>query len=149
LLIESFPVFESGKDKPLRKHEPLGRYITPPIFDKNSSGRTLPDGKALYNKAMQNVRVIIEQNKQLLKENGRLTEENGVLRKRIASMDENAITRLRDKKNAEIKDLQERLGKAESEAVRSSNIASRERQRADKAEGQIKEMLGIPEIKKI
>ena len=106
-------------------------------------------GKALYNKAMQNVRDIIEQNKQLQKENGRLTEENDVLRKRIASMDENAITRLREKKDAEIKELQGRLGKAESEAVRSGNIASRERQRADKAEGQIKEMLGIPEIKKI
>ena len=37
-----------GKDKPLRKHEPLGRYITTPIFDKNSSGRTLSDGKAYY-----------------------------------------------------------------------------------------------------
>ena len=106
-------------------------------------------GKALYNKAMQNVRAIIEQNKQLQKENGRLTEENDVLRKRIASMDENAITRLRDKKDAEIKELQERLGKAESEAVRSDNVVSRERQRADKAEGQIKEMLGIPEIKEI
>ena len=106
-------------------------------------------GKTLYNKAMQNVRAIIEQNKQLQKENGRLTEENDVLRKRIASMDDNAITRLRDKKNAEIKELQGRLGKAESEAVRSGNIASRERQRADRAEGQIKEMLNIPEIKEI
>ena len=106
-------------------------------------------GKALYDKAMQNVRAIIEQNKQLQKENGRLTEENGVLRKRIASMDENAIARLRDKKDAEIKELQERLGKAESEAVRSDNVVSRERQRADKAESQIKEMLGVPEIKKI
>ena len=48
LLIESFPVFEPGKDKPLRKHEPLGRFITTPIFDKNSSGRTLSDGKAYY-----------------------------------------------------------------------------------------------------
>ena len=106
-------------------------------------------GKALYNKAMQNVRAIIEQNKQLQKENARLTEENDVLRKRIASMDENAITRLRDKKEAEIKELQERLGKAESEAVRSGNIASRERERADKAESQIKGMLAIPEIKEI
>ena len=106
-------------------------------------------GKALYNKAMQNVRAIIEKNQQLQKENARLAEENSVLRKRIASMDENAITRLRDKKDAEIKELQERLGKAESEAVRSSNIASRERERADKAESQIKEMLGVPEIKKI
>lgn len=53
-------------------------------------------GKALYNKAMQNVRVIIEQNMRLQKENGRLTEENNGLRKRIASIDENAITRLRN-----------------------------------------------------
>ena len=107
-------------------------------------------GKALYNKAMQNVRVIIEeQNKQLLKENGRLTEENGVLRKRIASMDENAITRLRDKKDAEIKELQERLGKAESEAVRSGNKAYSEHQRAENAESQVKEILAIPEIKEI
>ena len=112
-------------------------------------GDILKLGKALYNKAMQNVRAIIEQNKQLQKENARLTEENDVLRKRIASIDENAITRLRDKKDAEIKELQERLGKAESEAVRSDNVVSRERQRADKAEGQIKEMLGIPEIMKI
>ena len=106
-------------------------------------------GKALYSKAMQNVRDIIEQNKQLQKENGRLTEENDVLRKRIASMDENAITRLRDKKNAEIKELQERLGKAESEAVRSGNKAYREHQRAESAENQLLEMLDIPEIKEI
>ena len=112
-------------------------------------GDILKLGKALYNKAMQNVRAIIEQNKQLQKENGRLTEKNDVLRKRISSMDENAITRLREKKDAEIKELQGRLDKAESEAVRSDNVVSRERQRADKAEGQIKEMLGIPEIKEI
>ena len=48
LLIESFPVFEPGRDKPLRKQEPLGRFITTPIFDENSSGRTLSDGKAYY-----------------------------------------------------------------------------------------------------
>ena len=106
-------------------------------------------GKALYNKAMQNVRDIIEQNKQLQKENGRLTEENDVLRKRIASMDENAITRLRDKKDAEIKELQERLGKAESEAVRSGNKAYSEHQRAENAEKKLREMLDIPEIKEI
>ena len=106
-------------------------------------------GKALYNKAMQNVRAIIEQNKQLQKENGRLTEENDILRKRIASMDENAIARLRDKKDAEIKELQERLGKAESEAVRSGNKAYSEHQRAESAESQVREMLGIPEIKEI
>lgn len=48
LIIESFPVFEPGSDKPKRKHEPLGRFITTPIFDKNSSGRTLADGTAYY-----------------------------------------------------------------------------------------------------
>jgi hypothetical protein len=106
-------------------------------------------GKSLYHKAMQNASAIIEQNKQLQMENGRLTEENAVLRKRIASIDENAITRLRDKKDAEIKELQERVGKAESEAVRSGNKAYSEHQRAENAESQVQEMLGIPEIKEI
>lgn len=106
-------------------------------------------GKSLYRKAMQKASAIIEQNKQLIKENGRLTEENDVLRKRIASIDENAIARLRDKKDAEIKELQEQLGKAESEAVRSGNKAYSEHQRAENAESQVREMLGIPEIKEI
>jgi len=106
-------------------------------------------GKSLYHKAMQNASAIIEQNKQLLKENSRLTEENDVLRKRIASMDENAITRLRDKKDAEIKELQERLGKAESESVRSGNKAYSEHQRAENAASQVKELLAIPGIKEI
>ena len=106
-------------------------------------------GKSLYNKAMQKASAIIEQNKQLQKENGRLTEENDVLRKRIASIDENAITRLRDKKDAEITELKKRLGIAESEAVRSGNKAYCEHQRAESAESQVKEMFAIPEIKKI
>ena len=106
-------------------------------------------GKSLYHKAMKEAGAIIEQNKQLQKENARLTEENVILRKRIASMDENAITRLRDKKDAEIKELQERLGKAESEAVRSGNKAYSEHQRAENAENQVKEILAIPEIKEI
>lgn len=106
-------------------------------------------GKSLYHKAMQKAIAIIEQNKQLQKENGRLTKENDVLRKRIASIDENAITRLRDKKDAEIKELQERVCKAESEAVRSGNKAYSEHQRAENAESQVREMLDIPEIKEI
>lgn len=106
-------------------------------------------GKSLFNKAMKEARTIIEQNKQLQKENGRLIEENDVLRKRIALIDENAITRLRDKKDAEIKELQEQLGKAESEVVRSSNKAYSEHQRAENAESQVREMRGIPEIKEI
>ena len=106
-------------------------------------------GKSLYNKAIKDVRAIIEQNKQLQKENGRLTEENNGLKKRIASIDENAITQLRDKKDAEIKNLQEQLGKAESEAVRSCNKAYSEHQRAENAESQVREMFAIPEIKEI
>ena len=106
-------------------------------------------GKSLYHKAMKEAGAIIEKNKRLQQENARLTEENDVLRKRIASIDENAITRLRDKKDAEIKELQERVGKAESEAVRSGNKAYSEHQRAENAESQVLEMLDIPEIKKI
>ena len=106
-------------------------------------------GKSLYKRAMQDVRAIIEQSKQLQKENGRLTEENNVLKKQIASIDENAIIRLRNQKEAEIKDLHARLDKAESEAVRSGNMAYSEHQRVDESEGQIREMLGIPEIKKV
>ena len=41
------------------------------------------------------------------------------------------------------------LGKAESEAVRSGNKAYSEHQRAENAESQVREMLGIPEIKEI
>ena len=48
LIIESFPVFVPGREKPMRKHEPLGRFVTTPIWDKNSSGRTLADSKAYY-----------------------------------------------------------------------------------------------------
>ena len=48
LIIESFLVFVPGREKPMRKHEPLGRFVTTPIWDKNSSGRTLADGKAYY-----------------------------------------------------------------------------------------------------
>ncbi len=106
-------------------------------------------GKSLFKKAMKEAGAIIEQNKQLQKENARLTEENDILRKRIASIDENAITRLRDKKDAEIKDLQKQLGKAESEAIRSGNKAYSEHQRAENAESQIKEMIAIPEIKEL
>ena len=106
-------------------------------------------GKSLYNKAMKEARAVIEQNRQLIKENGRLTEENEVLRKRIASMDENAINSLRDKKNAEIRDLQERLSKAETKSVRSDNLAYSEHKRADEAETKVREMLSIPEVKEI
>ena len=98
---------------------------------------------------MKEAGAIIEQNKRLLKENARLTEENNGLKKRIGSIDENGIIRLRNQKDAEIKELQEQLGKAESEAVRSGNKAYSEHKRAESAESQLQEMFDIPEIKEI
>ena len=59
LIIESFPVFVPGREKPMRKHEPLGRFVTTPIWDKNSSGRTLADGKA-YSRPKRDVNGIIQ-----------------------------------------------------------------------------------------
>lgn len=106
-------------------------------------------GKVLYQKAMKDANAIIEQNKQLQKQNGRLIEENDLLRQRIASIDENAISRMRSQKDAKINELQKQLDKAERQAVHSDNTASRERQRADKAESRVREMLSIPEIKEI
>ncbi len=106
-------------------------------------------GKSLYNKAMKDARAIIGQNKQLQKENHILSAENAGLRKRISSMDENAINNLREQKDAEIERIQKECDRANNHAVRSGNLASKEHQRANEAEGQIREMLGIPEIKEL
>ncbi|MDE7456903.1 MAG: plasmid recombination protein [Prevotella sp.] len=106
-------------------------------------------GKSLYKKAMKDARTIIEQNKQLQKENHILSAENAGLRKRISSMDENAINNLREQKDAEIERIQKECDRANNHAVRSGNLASKEHQRANEAENQIREMLGIPEIKEL
>lgn len=98
-------------------------------------------GKLLYNKAMKDARAIIEQNKQLLKENHILSAENVGLKKRISSMDENAIHDLRQRKDAEIERLQKECDRANYHAVRSDDLASKEHQRADDAELQIREMF--------
>ena len=106
-------------------------------------------GKSLYNKAMNDARSIIEQNKRLQKENHILSAENVGLKKRISSMDVNAINDLRKQKDAEIERLQNECDRANSHAVRSDNLASKEHQRADDAELQIREMLDVPEIKEL
>ena len=106
-------------------------------------------GKSLYNKAMKDARSIIEQNKRLQKENHILSAENVGLKKRISSMDENAINDLRKQKDAEIERLQKECDRANSHAVCSDNLASKEHQRADEAELQIREMLDVPEIKEL
>ena len=106
-------------------------------------------GKSLYNKAMNDARSIIEQNKRLQKENHILYAENAGLKKRISSMDENAINDLRKQKDAEIERLQKECDRANAHVVRSDNLASKEHQRADDAELQIREMLAVPEIKEL
>ena len=106
-------------------------------------------GKSLYNKAMKDARSIIEQNKRLQKENHILSAENVGLKKRISSMDENAIHDLRKQKDAEIERLQKECDRANDHAVRSDDLASKEHQRADEAELLIQEMLDVPEIKEL
>ncbi len=45
LYIEAFPVFVANKKTPVRQHEMLNRYITTPIWDKNSVSKTRNDKK--------------------------------------------------------------------------------------------------------
>ncbi len=45
LYIEAFPVFVANKKTPVRQHETLNRYITTPIWDKNSVSKTRNDKK--------------------------------------------------------------------------------------------------------
>lgn len=106
-------------------------------------------GKSLYQKAMKDAKEIIEQNKQLQKTNERLTAENAQLKKKISTIDETAVINLRKQKNDEIAELEAKLNKAHSDVNRADNIASKERQRADKAERQVKDMMAVPEIKEI
>ena len=106
-------------------------------------------GRSLYDKAMEDIKNIIEQNKQLQKENARLTNENEKLKDKISRMDDKAINALRQQKDKEIGELEASLGRANIEAAQSRSAASRERHRADKAEQQVKDMLAVPEIQAI
>ncbi len=106
-------------------------------------------GQSLYDKAMKDARAIIKQNQQLQKANEMLTAENTQLKETISTIDKTAISKLRQEKDAEIARLEAELDKALSNEIHSNNMASRERQRADHAEHQLKEILSIPEIKEI
>ncbi len=106
-------------------------------------------GKSLYDMAMEHIQELIEQDKQLHKENERLAAENEELKDKISRMDDKAITNLRQQKNKEIGDLEASLDRANADAAQSRSLASREQQRADKAEQQLQEMLAVPEIKDI
>ena len=48
LYVESYPVFQSGKDTPQRVREYLNRTITTPIWDKSRNARTNTEGKTTY-----------------------------------------------------------------------------------------------------
>lgn len=48
LYVESYPVFQSGKDTPQRVREYLNRTITTPVWDKSRNARTNADGKTTY-----------------------------------------------------------------------------------------------------
>ena len=106
-------------------------------------------GKSLYDMAMEHIQEIIEQDKQLHKENKRLAAENEGLKDKISRMDDKAITNLRQQKNKEIGELEASLDRANADAAQSRSLASREQQRADRAEQQLQEMLAVPEIKDI
>ena len=121
------------------------------LFDAKEAQKQdiLKLGKSLYQKAMKDAKEIIVQNRQLQKANERLTAENAQLKKKISTIDETAVSKLRKQKNDVIAEFEAKLNKAYSEATRSDNIASIERQRADKAERQVKDMMAVPEIKEI
>ena len=104
-------------------------------------------GKSLYDMAMEHIQELIEQDKQLHKENKRLAAENEELKDKISRMDDKAITTLRQQKDKEIGELEASLDRANADAAQNRSLASREQQRADKAEQQLQEMLAVPEIK--
>jgi len=106
-------------------------------------------GKSLYNKAMQNVRAIIEQNKQLQKENGRLTEENSLLKNRLSQVDETAIEKLRQQKDGRISQLVSDLKAANRDTARAMSDYTQANIRANKATEQLEKMLAIPEIRDV
>ena len=104
-------------------------------------------GQSLYDKAMKDARAIIRHNMQLQKVNELVAAENSRLKEKISAMDETAINKLRKEKDEEITMLKAEREKALSNEIHSNNMASRERQRADNAEGRLYEILSIPEIK--
>jgi hypothetical protein len=69
-----------------------------------------------------------------------------MLKKRISTMDETAISNLRKEKDAEICKLQKECEQANARADKSDDIAIKMTHRLTKTEGQIKEMMAVPEI---
>ena len=102
-------------------------------------------GKALYKQTKKDIADKIEQNRKLHEANEKLATENARLKEKLASVDENAVKKLRTELDAAGK----RADKSDRAATLERNLANRERNRADKAENQIREMLSVPEIGRI
>ena len=152
----SIPVPVVGREKWREEREEALNTIMADMEDdliaaKGSQKRKiLSYGKALYKQTKMEIYKISEENKRLKGENQRLTKENDNLKGNLASVDENAVRKLRmdlnaanqHAENADLATAQEKE-KTNREWLR----AEQERKRADNAEDQVREILSVPEIK--
>jgi len=121
------------------------------ITAKGSQKRKiLSYGKALYKQTKREIYKISEENKRLKGENQRLTKENDSLSGKLASVDENAVRKLRSdlaaaNQRAENADLT--IAQEKERANQEWSRAEQERNRADNAEAKVREILSVPEIR--
>ena len=121
------------------------------ISAKGSQKRkSLSYGKALYKQTKREIHKISEENKRLKEVNQRIAKENDSLKGKLASVDENAVRKLRTEldaanKRAENADLA--TAQEKEKTNREWRRAEHERNRADNAEAQVREILSVPEIK--
>lgn len=112
--------------------------------------KILDYGKALYKQTKKEIYDISEENKRLKEVNQRIAKENDSLKGKLASVDENAVRKLRTEldaankraENADLATAQEKQ-RTNQERLR----AEQERNRAVNAEAQVREILSVPEIK--
>lgn len=152
----SIPVPVVGREKWKEEREEALKMIMADMEDdliaaKGSQKRKiLSYGKALYKQTKREIYKISEENKRLKGENQRLTKENDNLKGKLASVDENAVRKLRMDLNAanqraENADLATAQEKERTHQERYR--AEQERKRADNAEAQVREILSVPEIR--
>lgn len=85
LYVESYPVFQSGKDTPQRVREYLNRTITTPIWDKSRNARTNAEGKTTY-KPKRDLNGVIQCKSQLDQESCIYADKVRSLRQRSTTM---------------------------------------------------------------
>lgn len=152
----SIPVPVVGREKWREEREEALKTIMADMGDdliaaKGSQKRKiLSYGKALYKQTKREIYKISEESKQLKGVNLRLTQENDNLKGKLASVDENAVRKLRmdlaaANQRAENADLA--IAQEKERANQEWRRAKQERNRAEKAEDQVREILSIPEIK--